>query len=198
MILRPLLRGPRTGPACGTLAALHWIHIVSITAVVCLVPPLLASVPAAVVFHVFCGPAAHLAGWFLGAPVIAHEGWNGMVWVLPHPVLDLHVGRQCSGLTFYGMACLLVAWWWVRKPGGWVWAWTALGIAYPLVIAANAARLVAVFHGRLFVEDFLPPAYFSMVHFATGALVFLCFLIGLHVLLNGSFLNRNPQDEPSV
>jgi succinate dehydrogenase/fumarate reductase cytochrome b subunit len=48
------------------------------------------------------------------------------------------------------------------------------------------------------VEDFLPPAYFSMVHFATGALVFLCFLIGLHVLLNGSFLNRNPQDEPSV
>ncbi len=142
------------------------------------------ATPAIWVHQYFSGPAAHLAGLLLGVPVIDSADAERLFWLLPHPVLDLHVGRECSGMNFFLVALLLLVW-------GFPWprlardSWPLLAfipLAYLFTLLANGLRLAAVFQSRILAEWLLPPQFFSLVHLMSGGLVFLTILILLHIL----------------
>jgi exosortase/archaeosortase family protein len=142
------------------------------------------AAPATWVHQCFSGPAAHLAGLLLGVPVMDAGDAERLFWLLPHPVLDLHVGRECSGMNFFLVALLLLAWGvpWPRRARD---AWPLLAlipVAYLFTLMANALRLAAVFQSRILAEWLLPPTFFSLVHLVSGGLVFLTILILLHLL----------------
>lgn len=138
----------------------------------------IGHLPEGWVHDYFSGPAAHGAAWLLGVPVGDGSTSEKMFWRLPHPVLDLHVGRECAGLNFFLVAMLVLM---VRarwSVGAVLWIPAA---AYVGTIVANSVRLAAVFHARLVAEWLLPPQFFSMVHLLAGGCVFFAMLVLMHV-----------------
>jgi exosortase/archaeosortase family protein len=152
-------------------------------------PAWIDRLPDETVLGWFCRPAARVAGAILGTPVVLFERYGAPVWVLPHPVLDLHVGRECSGLHFFLLAGLLLLWNALGRSGrarlG--LAAAAFPAAYLVALGTNALRLVAVFQMRVLTGAFLPLPAFGPVHTLTGAFVFLSSLILIHLAYETCF-----------
>lgn len=118
----------------------------------------------------FCWPAAIVSALFLGVPVT--DGYGNEP-ILEHKLLDVQVAESCSGVDFFSLLlavfCGLAVRYGVRSPLHWA---ILLSLAFPISVAANAARIVSAVQIRVFAQSQAIAFSNDIAHFAVGAAVF--------------------------
>lgn len=121
----------------------------------------------------FCQPAAVLASFFLGCPVLEAEAG----YVLVHPQLDVRVVEACGGFDFFALHYAVLLAFAVRHRRRWGWAAVRLlPLSYLVTLAANSARIVCAVYMRILTETLPVGLPDEVVHLALGAGIFATFL----------------------
>lgn len=130
-------------------------------------------------------PSGFLAAWFAGA--IPNIKDNAIEFATLG--LDVQVTEACSGAGFFSILLATIVYLLLlHRPRCHMVIMMLLSV-WPLVVVANAARIVFSVASRRVAGFFLSPDYFPVVHQATGTLIFLTTLVALAFFIN--YLNRH-------
>lgn len=122
---------------------------------------------------VWIAPSAWLAAALINIPLLP-----GPEPILDHPVYPVQVVASCGGWDFFSLLAALLTGHTIRlKPFRMIRAFFILPVAAAVTVLANAARLVSVLLGGLYVLPLLPSPSMHAFHTALGVAIFLPSLI---------------------
>ncbi len=133
-------------------------------------------------YSLFCEPAARFAGYFFGIPAREITLSGSPIWLIPHPALEIHVVRDCSGFRFFLLLYSLAIWNLLRHrfcalhhlllclPA-------LLPAIYGVTLLTNTIRIISVVEVRFLSNLLLPERLQAAAHVLTGSLIFLTTLI---------------------
>jgi exosortase/archaeosortase family protein len=128
----------------------------------------------------FARGAASLAALLTGAPVARVE----QGWLLAGAAQPVVVSELCSATGYFVVVAALLGWRLAQIRGAFLPALAgAMVAAFPVTLAVNALRVVAVIQAHRWVIPKFPAAYASFLHLLVGVGVFLPALIALNLLL---------------